>query len=209
MKKFALLTVSILMLLTLAGCASTAAADAAEVPAEEAVVVEEPVKAPEVYGKYGIPMPDWVAYGKADDENTLYATATAKMSTSQNSRTRALAEARATFAMRIQTIVEGIIVTYTNDAGDQYTRQAVDAMETVMKNKVNTIVSGVKEEAFWEDENGEVYVLVSMPRENLKYELIEATNEVFEAPEFEKNDAAVESNRMMQEAIQKYFGSAN
>lgn len=192
MKKFSVIFVSALVLVVLASCASTQ-------PAE---VTQTEVQAKN-HGLEDLDAPDWF-FIKPTAQDYYYEAAYAKQSNLQNSIKRATAEARNLIAEYINTAVDEIITTYTNDAGVDADRQAVDAFETLSKQRAQAIVSGVSVEDRYVDSEGGVYLLVSIPKANIAQEF-QATAE----SSFKKNAAAAEANNMMNAAIAKYFGSSS
>ena len=107
----------------------------------------------------------------------------------------------------VSTVVDEVITTYTNDAGEGVNRQAVDAFETVSRQRAQAVLSGVQQEDMWVDADGGVYVLMSLPIENIENDLLSVVNETFTSDAFARNDAAEAANQMMNDAIAKYFGT--
>lgn len=201
MKKSAIVIALSLVLVVLASCASTSQ------PAQSGSVTQDSqsatVQNPVVYGKDGVPRPEWVTKD-VSTQDVHFATGYGKMTNFANSQKRALAEARNAIAEWISTSVDEIIVTYTNDAGEGANRQAIDAFETISKQQSTAWISGSMQEALWEDAEGGVYVLVSIPVANVKEPMVEVAEGVNEQV-FETNEAAAAANAMMDEAIAKYF----
>ena len=196
MKKALPFLLSVFLLLTVCGCSST--------KAPEAVIAQRPV----VLGNYGIPRPDWVIID-VSTQDVHFAAGYGKMSTLQNSIKRAQAEAKNLIAEWVSTAVDEIIVTYTNDAGTDTDRQALDAFEAVGKQRAQAILSGTKQEDLWEDADGGVWVLMSIPVENVASQMYGAASEAASSANkgFMKNEAAKEANDMLNDAIDKYFSS--
>lgn len=161
---------------------------------------------PQVLGKYGIPRPDWV-YMDISTQDVHYVAAYGKMSTTQNSIKRAQAEAKNLLAEWVSTSVEEIIVTYVNDAGSDANRQAMDAFESISKQKATAILSGTKQEDIWEDAEGGVWVLMSIPVENVASQMYGAVSEAIDSSskQFQTNAAAKAANDMLTAAVDKYF----
>ncbi len=183
MKK-TLLAIMLVAIALLAGCAST----------EEAAPVETDGT------------PDWV-HIDISTQDVHYATGYGNMSNKQNSIKRAQAEARNLIAEWVNTSVEEIITTYTNDAGSEANRQAMDAFETLSIQNASAILSGVKQEDMYEEPDGGIWVLMSIPVENVKSQMYGYVEEAIESTPFERNEAAEEANNMMNNAIAKYFGT--
>ena len=183
MKK-ALLVISMIALLVFASCSSTETTEVAADPNA---------------------MPEWV-YTDMSTQDVHYAVGYGKMSNQMNSIKRAQAEARNAIAEWVNISVEEIITTYTNDAGSDANRQAMDAFETLSKQTATAVLSGAKQENMWIDEEGGVYILMSIPVENVASQFYVAAVEAIAETPFVKNEAAAEANSMMNDAIAKYFG---
>ena len=184
MKK-ALLVISMIALLVFASCSSTETTEVAADPNA---------------------MPEWV-YTDMSTQDVHYAVGYGKMSNQMNSIKRAQAEARTLLAEWVNIAVDEIITTYTNDAGSGENRQAVDAFETIAKQRAQAVLSGSTQEAFWVDADGGVYVLMGIPVENVKDQMYGAVTESASQAGFEKNEAAAEANAMMNAAIDRFFSS--
>ncbi|MDD4396300.1 MAG: hypothetical protein PHT39_01855 [Sphaerochaetaceae bacterium] len=187
--------VSVLAVLAFAGCATKAE--------------DEKPAASSVLGKDGIPRPDWVI-SDASTAEVHYAAGYGKMSNLQNSIKRAEAEGRNLLAEWVSLAVDEIITSYTNDAGEGANRQAMDAFEVVGKQRAQAILSGCTRADMWEDAEGGVWVLMSIPVANVADQMENAAAEATGAksdPDYAKNEAAQEANTMMNDAIAKYFGS--
>ena len=59
----------------------------------------------------------------------------------------------------------------------------------------------------WEDEEGGVWVLMSISLDSLASKLYEAASEAMQNGTFEQNEAAAEANSKMNAAIEKYFNT--
>lgn len=183
MKKYLILAL-VAIALVLVGCASS----------EEAVAVNDSG------------MPEWT-YMDMSTQDVHYAVGYANMSNRANSIKRAQAEARNIIAEWVSTAVDEIITTYTNDAGSEGNRQAMDAFETLSKQRAQAVLSGSKQEDMFIDEEGGVYILMSIPVENVASQMYGAAQDAVEQTKFEKNAAAQEANNMMNAAIEKYFSN--
>ena len=163
-------------------------------------------------GKYGLPMPAW-AMNTPKDQTYLYAVGQAKFSNDQNSRKAAAVSAKQILAGSIEVAIQGISTVYTNDAGqadDKFISQAMQAFEELTIQKIDQVMIGVSEDEFWIAEDGTAFCLVSIPVVNVGKTLESVFEEyVNENPTFVKNEAAVEANKMMNEAITKYFNGQN
>ena len=199
MKK--LVIAALAAILVLAGCASTE-------PAAETTNQTAAAQVGQVLGMNGVPMPDWV-FSDQSTQDVHFAVGYAKMSNQMNSMKRAQAEARNVIAEWVMTAVDEIITTYTNDAGSDMNRQAMDAFEAVAKQRAQALLSGTKQEDMWIDAEGGVYILMSIPVENVASQMYGAASDAVGQSQFVKNEVAAEANEMMNAAIDKYFGSVS
>ena len=84
-----------------------------------------------------------------------------------------------------------------------------------MSNQMNSmkraqaLLSGTKQEDMWIDAEGGVYILMSIPVENVASQMYGAASDAVGQSQFVKNEAAAEANEMMNAAIDKYFGSVS
>ncbi len=185
MKKASIIALSIVAILLLAGCAST------EKEATSSITLTE--------------MPDWVlSQASLQTEEKHYVVGYGHMSTFRNSLMQAQADARNQIAIWVNVAIDNIINTYTNDAGlsESDNRQALDVFESVSRQRAQAMLSGVTQEDMWQAEDGSVYVLMSISADGVINPLEQANEEAFE-----KNEAAAEANRMMQNALENYFGT--
>lgn len=147
-----------------------------------------------VLGKDGVPQPKWVTRMESMPDRH-HETGYAKMSDQQNSIKRATVEAKNKMAEWVQTNVKEVILTYVNDAGSGSNRQSLDAMEVISKQVAEASLSGVTTEELWVDADGGVWVLCSIPFDNLENNFKPAAEAVAEA--FSENEAADVANAKM------------
>lgn len=160
---------------------------------------------PIIEGKNNVDRPDWI-YKDFSNDQIHYVAGYGKMSNLQNSIKRAQAEAKNLIAEWISTAVDEIIITYINDAGTDTNKQAMDAFEVVSRQRAQAILSGIEQVDMWEDKDGGIWVLLSIPVENVKSQMYRAWEEASSSVEdFNKSDAAKEANKMMENAINVYF----
>lgn len=195
MKKILIVLVAMLMVFALTGCAS--------------VKQDAPPPAPEkkvVLGADGIPQPDWV-YKTVSSQDMHYESGYGLMSNKQNSIKRATVEAKNKIAAWVSTSVKEVVVTYVNDAGSGDNRQAMDAMEVISQQVAEATLSGVSTEEMWVDSDGGVWVLCSIPMENVQKSFEPAAEAVAEA--FVESDAAAAANAKMKDAFANLLKKAN
>lgn len=148
-----------------------------------------------IIGAEGVPQPDWViSPPKAEDVH--YETGYAKLSTKANSIKRASAEAKEKISQWITTTVENVVVNHTSDMGSGDDRQALEAFESISRQTSVTSLMGVSQESMWVDQDGGVWVLLTMPKENIAKAFETASQD------FERNDAAMYAEYKMNEALE-------
>ncbi len=187
MKKLSIVLISLLLLFSFVGCATTKSA-----------APEEKVVAKVILGAGGIPQPDWV-YKTVSAQDVHYESGYGKMSNKQNSIKRATVEAKNKIAAWVSTSVKEIVITYVNDAGSGDNRQAIDAMESISQQVAEATLSGVSVSEMWEDSDGGIWVLCSIPLENVQKSFEPAADAVAEA--FVESDAAEAANAKMKDAF--------
>ncbi|MCM1321791.1 MAG: LPP20 family lipoprotein [Bacteroides sp.] len=120
----------------------------------------ETEKSVTVLGKDGTPRPEWVRSGK-QTEDTHYEVGYGKLSNFATSKKKAETDARNQIAFWLQTDVNTVLKTYTQDAGIADDREVIEYMEEVSMQTAKTSLSGAQIEDVWEDAEGGVYVLMS------------------------------------------------
>lgn len=147
-----------------------------------------------IIGAEGVPQPDWVIT-PPKAEAMHFETGYAHLSNKANSIKRASAEAKEKISQWINTTVESVVVNHTSDMGSGDDRQALEAFESISRQTSVTSLMGVSQESMWVDPDGGVWVLLSMPKENIAKAFEVATQE------FERNDAARYAEYKMNEAL--------
>lgn len=195
MKKISVFLLAIMIFAILVSCSSTAT------PVQ--VVKGAADKTIEDVDKSG--RPAWVTRDISTKE-VHYAAGYAKQSNLQNSIKRAQVEARNLLAEWVSTSIDEIVIAYTNDAGTDGNRQALDSFEAISKQRAQATISGSKQEAMWEDGDGGVWILLSIPTAAIADSAYVAFNDPAVQSTFETNEAAQKANEMMVSAIERYFG---
>lgn len=187
MKKVSIVLISLVLLFSLIGCATTDKADSEPKPVKKVIL-----------GADGIPQPDWV-FKTVSAQDVHFESGYGKMSNKQNSIKRATVEAKNKIAAWVSTSVKEVVVTYVNDAGSGDNRQAIDAMESISQQVAEATLSGVSTEEMWVDSEGGVWVLCSIPLANIEKSFEPAAAAVAEA--FVESDAAAAANAKMKDAF--------
>lgn len=185
MKKSLLLTILVISLLGLIGCASSKDVAVQEVEASNSMLDL---------------LPEWIlSTPKSADMH--YAVGTAKAANLQTSIKRAEAEGRTSISEWVQTSVKEVIKTYVNDAGSGDNRQNIDAFEAISVQVSQSVLSGVTREKLYQADDGTVYVLMAIPLSNVEKAFEPASQAVSQA--FEENEAAEAANQKMADAFAK------
>lgn len=182
MRKIIFISLSIVIALSaFSGCAS-----------QKAVAEAKP---PAIIGAEGVPQPDWVVT-TPKSETQHFETGYAILSNKSNSIKRASAEAKEKISQWINTVVDSVVVNYTSDSGSADDREALEAFESISRQTSNTSLMGVSQESMWVDPEGGVWVLLSMPKENIAKAFETASKE------FERSDAAMYAEYKMGQALE-------
>ncbi len=187
MKRMLVILISLIVLFSIVGCATT----------NKGAIEPKPVKKV-ILGADGIPQPDWV-FKTVSAQDVHYESGYGKMSNKQNSIKRATVEAKNKIAAWISTSVKEVVVTYVNDAGSGDNRQTIDAMESISQQVAEATLSGVSTEEMWVDIDGGVWVLCSIPLSNIEKNFEPAAEAVAEA--FVESEAAEVANAKMKDAF--------
>ncbi|MCK9192139.1 MAG: hypothetical protein M0P10_11430 [Sphaerochaetaceae bacterium] len=185
MKKKLIIGLMITTALALTSCATTKAQPAPQ-------QVKEVVKDDSV--------PSWF-YNTPIAEDVHYATGTAKAVNRQTAIKIAEMAARNQMAEWIETNVKEVMTNYVNDAGEGDNRQNLDAFESISVQVATASLKGVTREKFEFDDDGNVYVLMSIPLASVESAFEPASAAV--AEKFSQNDAAAEANAKMQSAFEE------
>lgn len=148
--------------------------------------------------------PDWL-YKSYSNDTHHYESGYSKLSNKQNSIKAATADARTKMAEWINTNVTEVIGNYVNDAGSGDNRQAFDVFEVLGVQIAQASLSGVMTEDMWFDADGAVWVLCSIPLENIESQFAPAAETVAET--FQANEAAEAANEKMKEAFSRLLSA--
>lgn len=192
MKKSILVVLVVLSVFTLVSCATSGSS----AKNGENVVV----------GANNDVRPDWV-FKSMSTENKYSVSAYGKGSSLQTSIKKAQVEGRTLLAEYISTAVKEIVSTYINEAGTGSNTQTMEAFEAATQQKTSALLTGASQDDMWEDEEGGVWVLMSISLDSLASKLYEAASEAMQNGTFEQNEAAAEANSKMNAAIEKYFNT--
>lgn len=151
-----------------------------------------------IIGAEGIAQPAWV-YQSPTAADKHFENGYGLLSNRQNSMKRAEAEAKNKIAGWVSTNVEEVIITYLNDAGSGSDRQALDSMEVISHQVAMATLMGVTTEDHWVDPDGGVWVLSSIPLENIQT-FFEPASEAL-AETFSPSAAAAAANAKMKDAF--------
>lgn len=153
--------------------------------------------AKKVKGAEGITRPDWVRQMGKVDEGLHYEVGYGKMSNYATSLKKAEADARNKIAFWVQTDVNTVLKTYTQDAGIGDQRELIEYMEEISKQTAQVSISGATIIDSWEDEDGGVYVLMSYNIDKA------AENLANQMKSYQRNESAAFAEFKAQEAFRQ------
>ena len=157
MKKIAIVLLSIIALMMVVSCANT----------NHGVAMAQNKG---VVGKNGIKRPDWVL----QDQSTRklhFVSAYGTGATFEVAKMKASLSADSEFALWIATTVEAVRDRYVEDTIVDQTETYLDKFVSTAKEAGQAVLSGVTEVDFWEDVDGGVWILKSLPVKNVKAQI--------------------------------------
>jgi len=150
-----------------------------------------------VVGAEGVTRPDWVRQLGKKEKGLHFEVGYGKMSNYATSLKKAEADARNKIAFWVQTDVNTVLKTYTQDAGIGDQRELIEYMEEISKQTAQVSISGAAIEDSWEDEDGGVYVLMS-------YDIDQAAeNLANQMQSYQRNESAAFAEFKAQEAFRQ------
>ena len=150
-----------------------------------------------VLGAEGVTRPDWVRQLGKKEKGLHFEVGYGKMSNYATSLKKAEADARNKIAFWVQTDVNTVLKTYTQDAGIGDQRELIEYMEEISKQTAQVSISGAAIEDSWEDEDGGVYVLMS-------YDIDQAAeNLANQMQSYQRNESAAFAEFKAQEAFRQ------
>ncbi len=123
-----------------------------------------------VVGKNGIERPDWVIYDMSNDE-THYVSAYGEGKTFEVAKAKAKLNADADLALWVSNKVEAIRERFISEDINNTSNDFIDTFVLQNKEAGTAVLSGIVEEDFWEDGEGGVWVLLSIPVANVKAQI--------------------------------------
>jgi hypothetical protein len=150
-----------------------------------------------VLGAEGVTRPDWVRQLGKKEKGLHFEVGYGKMSNYATSLKKAEVDARNKIAFWVQTDVNTVLKTYTQDAGIGEQRELIEYMEEISKQTARVSISGAAIEDSWEDEDGGVYVLMSYDIEQA------AENLANQMQSYQRNESAAFAEFKAQEAFRQ------
>lgn len=142
--------------------------------------------------------PEWVAKMSQKPTSELhYEVGYGKMSTFATSLKKAESDARNKIAFWIQTDVNTVLKTYTQDSGMGDDRELIDFLEEVSAQTAKVSISGAEVEDSFEDAEGGVYVLMAYPIANVGKNFESTLNS------YQRSEAAAFAEFKAQEAFRQ------
>lgn len=123
-----------------------------------------------VEGKNGIKRPDWVIHDQST-KKVHYSTGFGEGKTFETAKMKAKLNADSELALWISTTIDAVRDRYIEESTDNLSETFVDKFVYSAKEAGQALVTGIIEEDFWEDAEGGVWVLISLPVENVKAQI--------------------------------------
>ncbi len=124
----------------------------------------------DVVGKNGIKRPDWVIHDMSN-KKTHYVSAYGQGKTFEVAKAKAKLNADAELALWVSNTVETVRDRYISEDINNASNDFVDTFVLENKEAGIAVFTGITEEDFWEDNEGGVWVLLSIPVENVKSQI--------------------------------------
>lgn len=123
-----------------------------------------------VEGKNGIKRPDWVIHDQST-KKVHYSAGFGEGRTFETAKMKAKLNADAELALWISTTIDAVRDRYIEEYADNVSETFVDKFIYSAKEAGQALVTGIVEEDYWEDADGGVWVLVSLPVENVRAQI--------------------------------------
>ena len=141
---------------------------------------------------------EWWNNPPSDTADYHYEVSYGEGSNPMTSMAWARANVNIALAQYVSNSIEAIVVTYVNDAGEGSNMQAMQAFESISRQRTQAVLTGVTYK-FHEMGKG-VFVLAALPIGDFAKELKEIVSETFS-----KDEAFIGEGGLMDAAIDKYF----
>lgn len=151
-----ILLMTLILLLALSSCASNH-----KVATSQNKAVE---------GKNGIKRPEWVVHDMST-QKVHYASGFGEGYTFEIAKEKARLNADAELALWVSKTVDAVRERYIKENIDNKDTTYIDKFVISTKEAGTAVLTGVVEEDFWEDLDGGVWVLVSLPVENVRSQI--------------------------------------
>lgn len=192
MKKIAILLLCILALGLVVSCATK--------NHEVALSQNKPVK-----GKNGILRPDWVIWDQSNIINH-YVSGYGTGTTFEIAKQKAQLNADAELAIWVSDSVKAVRERYISENVIADNRTYVDKFESTATEMGTAVLSGVKEVDYWEDIDGGVWVLRSIPVANVRDQINTAISTTCaDETLFSSSAEAKEVMEKLEKALDEYF----
>lgn len=123
-----------------------------------------------VIGKNGIERPEWVIHDMSN-KKTHYVAAFGEGKTFEVAKSKAKLNADAELALWVSNTVDAVRERYISEDINNASNEFVDTFVIKNKEAGSAVFTGVVEEDFWEDGEGGVWVLLSIPVKNVKAQI--------------------------------------
>ncbi len=123
-----------------------------------------------VVGKNGIERPDWVIHDMSN-KKTHYVSAYGEGKTFEVAKAKAKLNADAELALWVSNTVEAVRERYISEDINNASNEFIDTFVLQNKEAGTAVFTGITEVDFWEDGEGGVWVLLSIPVENVRAQI--------------------------------------
>ena len=158
-----------------------------------------------VVGKNGIKRPDWVVYDQSNAINH-YAAGYGTAKTFEVARQKAQLNADAELAIWVSNSVQAVRDRYIEESYVGENETYIDSFVSTATEKATAVLSGVKEVDYWEDLEGGVWVLRSIPVANVKEQINTAIETTCADATLFASDTDVQAvMAKLEKALDEYF----
>ncbi len=154
-------------------------------------------------GKNGVSKPDWVG-ASYETSDKFYTSASAKFSKQSNSIKAARMQAKQFLTEYISDLNKVVAGYYANESGINGNTEVIEGFEDKLRTEAEAVLSGVMQEDMWEAEDGTIWVLMSMPLDNVEQNIQRALEEASkESNTYVENESAEKAREYLNSAMEE------
>lgn len=196
MKKIIIATLVVFALFVMISCSTT---NAPIKEPNETIVAQNTNDS----GKNGVSKPDWVG-ASYETSDKFYTSASAKFSKQSNSIKAARMQAKQFLTEYVRDLNQVIAGYYANESGINGNTEAIEGFQDSLMNRAEAVLSGVMQEDMWEAEDGTIWVLMSMPLDNVTQNIKRAYEEASrESNTYIENESAEKAREYLYSAMEE------